>query len=52
MKNKLIIIFFIFSFYTKSLAENILIEAKNIILDKDNVTSTFENEVIVKLEIK
>ena len=52
MKNKLIIIFFIFSFYTKSLAENILIEAKNIILDKDNVTSTFENEVIIKTRNK
>mgnify|MGYP001278671908 CR=1 FL=1 len=50
MKNKsLLILYFIF-FCTSAIAENILIEAKNITLDKDRVTSIFEKEVKVKTE--
>ena len=33
-------------------AENVFIEAKNIILDKDKVTSIFENEVVGKTKEK
>ena len=50
MKNKFLIIIISFFFTTKSFAENISIEAKNIVLDKDRVTTIFENEVIVKTE--
>ena len=50
MKNKFIIIF-IFSLINNILsAENILIESKNIILDKNKSTSIFENEVIIKTD--
>ena len=36
----------------KALAENLIIEAKNIILDKDKVTTIFENQVVVKSKDK
>ena len=52
MKNKLFIIFITIFFYTTALAENILIEAKNISLDKDRENSIFENEVVVKTKDK
>jgi LPS-assembly protein len=48
MKSKFLIIFYLIFFCTNAIAENILIEAKNISLDKDRVTSIFENEVKVK----
>ena len=50
MKNRLLIIFLSFLFITPGFAENIQIEAKNITLDKDKITSIFENEVSVKTE--
>ena len=51
MKNKLIILFLIlFKFEAK--AENLIIEAKNITLDKDKVTTVFENGVVVRAKNK
>ncbi len=51
MKNKLIIVFLIlFKFEAK--AENLIIEAKNITLDKDKVTTVFENGVVVRAKNK
>ena len=49
MKNKLIflLLFFIFS---KVSAENILIQSKNIKLNKQTEISIFENDVLVKTE--
>ena len=52
MKNKLFIIFFSIFFAGNSFAENLLIKAKNISLDKDGMTSIFKNEVTVKTEDK
>ena len=52
MKNKLIIILFLIFFNAKALAENMLIEAKKISLDKDRVTSVFEGEVVIKTKEK
>ena len=52
MKNKILIVFIIFFFNVKALAENLIIEAKNIILDKDKVSTIFENQVVVKSEDK
>ncbi len=48
MKNKFLII--IFSFFVNShiFAENVQIEAKSITLDKDKVTTVFENQVVVR----
>ena len=48
MKNKIYIFTFVFLFFSKVLAENLEITAKNITLDKDKVTTVFENDVIVK----
>ena len=50
MKNKILIFFLSIFFSTSALSENIQIEAKSITLDKDKVTSIFENEVTVKTE--
>ena len=50
MKNKILIIIFFFLINNILLAENILIESKNIILDKNKNTSIFENEVIIKTD--
>jgi len=50
MKNKFIIIFIFLLINNISSAENILIESKNIILDKNKSTSIFENEVIIKTD--
>ena len=53
MKNKFYIFYLIFSiFFTKSFAENIIITAKNISLDKNNNTSIFQDEVIVETQNK
>ena len=54
MKNKIIIIFFVFSLFLSSilLAENVSITAKNISLDKENNVSIFEDEVVVKTRNK
>ena len=51
MKNKIsfIIIFF---FFSSAFAENILITAKDISIDKKNNISIFENEVVVKTRNK
>ncbi len=52
MKNKIYIFTFFFLFFSKVLAENLEITAKNITLDKDKVTTVFENDVIVKTKNK
>jgi len=52
MRNKLLVIFYSIFLSANSFAENLFIEAKNITLDKDGMTSIFENEVIVKTEEK
>ena len=52
MKNKIYIFAFVFLFFSKVLAENLEINAKNITLDKDKVTTVFENDVIVKTKNK
>jgi LPS-assembly protein len=52
MRNKLLIICYSIFLSTNSFAENVFIEAKNITLDKDGMTSIFENEVIVKTKEK
>ena len=51
MKNNFLIIFFQFLFL-QSLAENLLIQAKNISLDKDGQTSVFKDEVIITTQEK
>ena len=54
MKNKILIFFLIFfySFFNKSFAENVLITAKNISIDKDKNKTIFENEVVVETQNK
>ena len=54
MKNKFTIIFFYFLILLseKLFAENIFITAKNITIDKNDNTSIFENEVVVKTQNK
>ena len=49
MKNKFLIIFYL-ALFTDAFADNILIEAKNITLDKNRVTSIFENNVVIKTQ--
>ena len=50
MKNKILITVFFLLVNNILSAENILIESKNIILNKDKNTSIFENEVIIKTD--
>ena len=50
MKNKFLITFFFLLVNNILSAENISIESKNIILDKNKNTSIFENEVIIKTD--
>ena len=45
MKNKFLIAFFLISIQNTLLAEDILIESKNITLNKDDQTSIFKDEV-------
>ncbi len=52
MKNKIYIFVFTLLFYSNSFAENLLIQAKNITLDKDKITTIFENDVVVKAKNK
>ncbi len=52
MKNKIYIFLIFFLFLTNSFAENLQIQAKNITLDKDKVTTVFENDVVVKTKNK
>ena len=52
MKSKLYIFILTFQFFSNALAENLLIQAKNITLDKDKVTTIFENDVVVKAKNK
>ena len=47
MKNKLILYLSLF-FYTSAFAENLLIESKNISINKKNEFTIFENDVFVK----
>ena len=48
MKNKLHIIFILFILFSTANAENLIIEAKSISLDKSNNTSIFKDGVIIK----
>ena len=50
MKNKIITTIFFLLINNILLAENILIESKNIFLDKNKNTSIFETEVIIKTD--
>ena len=50
MKNKIFIIFLSFFLNSFLNAENLVIEAKNISLDKKKETSIFEKEVVVTTE--
>ena len=52
MKSKIYIFILTFQFFSNALAENLLIQAKNITLDKDKVTTIFENDVVVKAKNK
>ena len=52
MKSKNFIYLFAFLFFSNAFAENIQIQAKNITLDKDKVTTVFENDVVVKTKNK
>ena len=52
MKNKNFIIFFLLLFTKNIQAENLNIQAKNISLDKDGMTSIFKDDVIIKLKEK
>ncbi len=52
MKSKILILFYIFFFSVNALAENLLIQAKNIKLEKDGMTSVFEDEVKVQTKNK
>ncbi len=49
MKNKFLILFFLL-LKTEIFAENLNIQAESITLDKDKVTSIFENDVVIKSE--
>ena len=52
MKNNIVVFFYFFFYFTNISAENLLIQAKNITLEKDGMTSIFKDEVIVKSQEK
>ena len=52
MKNKFIILILLLLINSSLFAENILIEAKNISLDKDKKTSIFEDNVTITTKKK
>ena len=52
MRSKNFIYLFTFLFFSNAFAENIQIQAKNITLDKDKVTTVFENDVVIKTKNK
>ena len=52
MRSKIFISLFTFIFFSNTFAEDLIIQAKNITLDKDKVTTIFENDVVVKTKNK
>ena len=50
MKNSLFIYFLFFIFSNPLLSENLNIQSKNILIDKNSKLTIFENEVIAKDE--
>ena len=50
MKNKLIFIIFLIFFSNNLFAKNLIIQAKNITIDKNKQTSIFENKVSIQTE--
>jgi LPS-assembly protein len=52
MKNNFLFIIFIFFFKTSVFAENLIIEAKNISIDKNKTITVFEKEVVVQTQDK
>ena len=52
MRSKIYISLFTLVFFSNTFAEELLIQAKNITLDKDKVTTIFENDVVVKTKNK
>ena len=52
MKNKIFIILYLFFYSTNIFADNLSIQAKNITINKDGMTSIFQDEVTVKSEEK
>ena len=48
MKNKFFIIIFVVSLFSRLIAEEINIEAKNITIDKNQQLTIFKDNVIVK----
>ena len=52
MKNKYLIVLFFIFLCTKALGQSIQIQSKNITINKNNETTIFENEVVVKTENK
>jgi len=50
MKNKLIVIIFLIFFSNNLFAKNLIIQAKNITIDKNKQTSIFENKVSIQTE--
>ena len=50
MKNKIIIIFFLIMMNSISLAENIKIQSKNILLDKNKNISIFRDDIVMTTE--
>ena len=52
MRSKYLIVFFFIFLSTKALGQSIQIQSKNITINKNNETTIFENEVVVKTENK
>ena len=52
MRSKIYISLFTLVFFSNTFAEELIIQAKNITLDKDKVTTIFENDVVVKTKNK
>ena len=52
MKSRIYILLFTFLICSNVFAESVQIQAKNITLDKDKVTTIFEKDVVVKTKNK
>ena len=52
MRSKYLIVLFFIFLCTKALGQSIQIQSKNITINKNNETTIFENEVVVKTENK
>ena len=52
MRSKYLIVLFFIFLSTKALGQSIQIQSKNITINKNNETTIFENEVVVKTENK